>query len=143
MKQGLLPRKIIATLMVSSLLLTSGCGYLLYPERQGLKGGRIDPVIAVLDAAGLIFWIVPGVVAFAVDFSNGTIYIPPGGKSALDKHVQAESPQQLQERGWQAVRVKGEMNSESVARTLNETLGTQISASAIQLVTTDRQLAAL
>ena len=32
--------------------------------------------MAVLDGIGLLFFIIPGVIAFAVDFSNGTIYLP-------------------------------------------------------------------
>ena len=48
----------------------------MHPERRGQTGGKIDPGIAVLDALGLLLFVVPGVVAFAVDFSNGTIYLP-------------------------------------------------------------------
>lgn len=59
-----------------------GCGYLLYPERRGQKGGTIDPGVAVLDACGLLFFIIPGLIAFAVDFSSGAIYLPPGKKSS-------------------------------------------------------------
>jgi hypothetical protein len=55
----------------------TACGYFLYPERRGQRHvGRIDPAIAVLDALGLIFFIVPGVIAFAVDITNGTLYLP-------------------------------------------------------------------
>ena len=53
-----------------------GCGTLMHPEREGQKGGTIDAGIAVLDGIGLLFGIIPGVIAFAVDFSNGTIYLP-------------------------------------------------------------------
>jgi hypothetical protein len=61
-----------------------GCGTILYPERKGQKSGRIDPGIAVLDAIGLLFFFVPGVIAFAIDFSNGTIYLPGTARSSLD-----------------------------------------------------------
>jgi hypothetical protein len=54
----------------------SGCGTLLYPERKGQSGGRIDPSVAILDGIGLLLFLIPGLVAFAVDFSNGTIYLP-------------------------------------------------------------------
>lgn len=53
-----------------------GCGTLMYPERRGQRGDRIDVGVAVLDGIGLLFGILPGVIAFAVDFSNGTIYLP-------------------------------------------------------------------
>ena len=56
-----------------------GCGYFLYPERRGQKPvGRIDPAVAILDAVGLLFFVVPGVIAFAVDITNGTLYLPSG-----------------------------------------------------------------
>jgi hypothetical protein len=53
-----------------------GCGTLMYPERRGQRGGSIDAGVAVLDGIGLLFGIIPGVIAYAVDFSNGTIYLP-------------------------------------------------------------------
>jgi len=53
-----------------------GCGTLMYPERRGQKGGRLDVGVTVLDAVGLLFFIIPGVIAFCVDFGNGTIYLP-------------------------------------------------------------------
>lgn len=53
-----------------------GCGTLMYPERRGQRGGRLDVGVTILDAVGLLFFVIPGVIAFAVDFSNGTIYLP-------------------------------------------------------------------
>jgi hypothetical protein len=49
----------------------------LHPERIGQSQGRIDWRIAALDTAGLLLFFVPGVIAFAVDFYNGTIFLPP------------------------------------------------------------------
>ncbi len=63
---------------------TTGCGTLMYPERRGQKGGHVDAGIAVLDGIGLFFFLIPGIVAYAVDFSNGTIYLPPTTRSSLD-----------------------------------------------------------
>jgi hypothetical protein len=61
-------------------LLISGvsCGTILYPERRGQPAGRLDAGVVALDAVGLLLFLVPGVIAFAVDFSNGTIYLPSG-----------------------------------------------------------------
>ena len=53
-----------------------GCGTLIYPERKGQKGGRIDIGVAALDGIGLLVFLIPGIIAYAVDFSNGTIYLP-------------------------------------------------------------------
>lgn len=54
-----------------------GCGTIFYPERKGQPAGRLDWKVVALDTVGLIFFFIPGVIAFAVDFNNGTIYLPP------------------------------------------------------------------
>ena len=56
---------------------SAGCGTILHPERRGQPAGDLDWGIVALDAIGLFFFFIPGVIAFAVDFSNGTIYLPP------------------------------------------------------------------
>ncbi|NYS61486.1 hypothetical protein [Vreelandella salicampi] len=62
----------------------SGCGTLFYPERKGQMSGNVDPVVAIANGVGLLFFIVPGVIAYAVDFSNGTIYLPSHDSASLD-----------------------------------------------------------
>jgi hypothetical protein len=58
--------------------LASSCGTLLHPERVGQPAmGRIDPAVAILDGLGLLLFVVPGIVAFIVDFATGAIYLPP------------------------------------------------------------------
>jgi len=79
-------KKIVGLFAITALLNLTACGYFLYPERVGQKSGKIDPAIVVLDAAGLLFGILPGVVAFAVDLATGTIYLSPGQKSVIEKH---------------------------------------------------------
>jgi len=60
----------------------TACGTILHPERKGQRGGgEIDVGVAVLDGIGLLFFIIPGVIAYAVDFSNNTIYLPRGHRS--------------------------------------------------------------
>jgi len=54
-----------------------GCGTIFYPERRGQPAGMLDWKVVALDGIGLLFFFVPGVIAFAVDFNNGTIYLPP------------------------------------------------------------------
>ena len=46
---------------------------------------QIDWKVAALDGLGLILFFVPGVVAFAVDFYTGAIYLPPGSKGDYAK----------------------------------------------------------
>jgi len=60
------------------MFLNTSCGTILYPERRNQKAGHLDPGVVVLDAVGLLFFLVPGVVAFAVDFTTGAIYLPEG-----------------------------------------------------------------
>ena len=65
-----------SVLIVALTLQVIGCGTLLYPERRGQTSGNIDPGIAIMDGIGLVFFIVPGLVAFAIDFTTGAIYLP-------------------------------------------------------------------
>lgn len=77
MKTTIILKKIISSFILLILFVQiSACGYILYPERRGQTGGRIDPGIAVLDGVALLLFVVPGVIAFAVDFSTGCIYLP-------------------------------------------------------------------
>lgn len=64
------------TVAQGSLCLSVGCGTVLHPERRGQPAGPLDWKIVALDAVGLMLFFVPGVIAFAVDFNNGTIYLP-------------------------------------------------------------------
>jgi hypothetical protein len=64
-------RGIVAVLFITQI---TACGTLLYPERRGQTNGQIDIGVAALDAIGLLFFFVPGVVAFGVDFITGAIY---------------------------------------------------------------------
>lgn len=60
------------------LLQVMGCGTIMYPERRGQAGGRIDAGVAILDGVGLLFFLIPGIIAFGVDFATGAIYLPSG-----------------------------------------------------------------
>lgn len=88
-------KRLIARVMgtgLSLLLLAqlSGCGYILYPERRGQHSGRLDIGIVILDGIGLIFFIIPGLIAYGVDFTTGAIYLPGGharGSSPIDQEV--------------------------------------------------------
>jgi hypothetical protein len=57
-----------------------GCGTILHPERRHQPpGGGLDWGIVALDTLGLLLFFIPGVIAFAVDFTTGAIYLPPNG----------------------------------------------------------------
>lgn len=58
-------------------LFSTGCGSLMHSERVGQPHShQIDWKIAALNGLGMLFFFVPGVVAFAVDFYTGAIYLP-------------------------------------------------------------------
>ena len=74
-----------ARLSICAALIFSmtACGTIMHPERKGQREGYVDGGVVVLDALGLLLFIIPGVIAFAVDFSNGTIYLPGGRHKSL------------------------------------------------------------
>ncbi|MBO3275201.1 polyribonucleotide nucleotidyltransferase [Pseudomonas schmalbachii] len=65
-----------AVLSATLLSQLAACGTLFYPDRRGQIDGRIDPAVAVFDAIGLLFYVIPGLIAFGVDFATGAIYLP-------------------------------------------------------------------
>jgi hypothetical protein len=78
-------RYLVAVAVAAMTLQTTSCGLVLHPERQGQTGGKIDPGVAILDAAGLIVFIIPGLIAFGVDFLTGCIYLPGGSQASNDE----------------------------------------------------------
>ncbi|UCG80562.1 MAG: hypothetical protein JSV60_11540 [Desulfobacterales bacterium] len=69
-------------ILIFLIMQTASCGYFIHPERRGQTGAKIDTQIAILDGLGLLLFIIPGVIAYAVDFSSGAIYLPGGEKSS-------------------------------------------------------------
>lgn len=81
---------------IAVLSSTTGCGSILYPERRGQPHNhQIDWKIVALDGLGLILFFIPGVIAFAVDFYTGAIYLPPG-PTYLGRATEAESLQRIE-----------------------------------------------
>ena len=85
-------RAVCGVLAAALFTQLTACGSLFYPERRGqiTGSGRIDPGIVALDAIGLLFYIIPGLIAFGVDFATGAIYLPEGQTAQVD-------PQQLKQ----------------------------------------------
>ena len=74
-------RKALSVVVLLSLLsMFTSCAFFLYPERRGRTAGHVDVPCLILDCAGLLFGILPGVIALAVDFSSGAIYVSTGGE---------------------------------------------------------------
>ncbi|WP_346798646.1 hypothetical protein R5M92_06160 [Halomonas sp. Bachu 37] len=111
-----------------SITALSGCGTMFYPERKGQLSGDIDPVVAVANGVGLLFYIVPGVIAYVVDFSNGTIYLPNSHNASVDAHKldasmdMAALEQLLSDRAGQPVSLESELVMTEEVETLDEGL---------------------
>ncbi|MGY4531706.1 hypothetical protein ACVW0Y_000816 [Pseudomonas sp. TE3786] len=83
-------RVVGGALIVALLTQLTACGSIFFPDRRGQIEGKIDPVVAGLDAIGLLFYIIPGLIAFSIDFATGAIYFPEGQSAQID-------PQKLQD----------------------------------------------
>ena len=71
----------LASLVLAIIVLfpSAGCGTLMFSERQHEPhSGKLDPNLLILNGLGLLLYIVPGLVAFGVDFNTGAIYLPEG-----------------------------------------------------------------
>lgn len=88
------PRILGGLLAVALVTQLSACGTLFFPDRRGQLEGRIDPLVAGLDAIGILFYVIPGLIAFAIDFATGAIYLPEDQYSVapqtLEKAVGAD-----------------------------------------------------
>ncbi len=75
-------RTLTAGLSATAATLLSSCGTIIYPDRVNQEErSSLDPLVIILNGVGLFFFIIPGVVAFAVDFTTGAIYLPEGKES--------------------------------------------------------------
>ena len=109
-------KAITTAAMLAFTIQVSGCGTLFYPERKGQTGGRLDPTVVALDAVGLLFFLIPGIIAFVVDYSNGTIYLP-GSANATDPN----KPNTLA--------IDGEITDAKIEQILLASTGKQVSLS--------------
>jgi hypothetical protein len=53
-----LARSIILSVSMVMLFELTACGTVFYPERKGTKAGSLDPIVAVADAVGLLFFFI-------------------------------------------------------------------------------------
>lgn len=85
-----IPQRLIGGAVAAALMTQlTACGTLFWPDRRGQIEGRIDPVVAALDAIGILFYVIPGLIAFGVDFATGAIYLNDGKTAQV-------SPEKLQ-----------------------------------------------
>jgi len=77
-------RLIGSVLAVALFTQLTACGTLFFPDRRGQIEGKIDPLVAALDAIGILFFVIPGLIAFGIDFATGAIYLPGGHSAQID-----------------------------------------------------------
>ena len=108
-----IPSRVIGGVVVAALLTQmTACGSIFFPDRRGQIDGKIDPMIVVLDAVGLLFYVIPGLIAFGVDFATGAIYYPPGKTAYI-------APEKLRE----AVSTDGKVDNSKLQAILESELG--------------------
>ncbi len=94
------------------------CGTIIHPERQNQRAStNLDVGIVILDGIGLFFFIIPGVIAYAVDFSNHTIYLPSGQRSGLDGPTFAK------------IHIDGKMDQAAIERAIRAETGAAVDMS--------------
>ena len=131
--QRLKYKKLLAAMLVSCILSnTAGCGVLLYPERQGQKGGDIDVQVALLNGIGLVFFLVPGLVAFAIDFHQGTIYLPNtyGYLPNTDDSLRDNNKDFANHNGLHSIKLGRTINAQTIERVILDQVGVRIDLSA-------------
>lgn len=108
-------RVIAGVLAVTLFTQLAACGSIFYPDRRGQIEGRIDPVIAGANAIGILFYVIPGLIAFAIDFATGAIYLPQGQTAQVD-------PQRL----GQLVDADGKVDAAALKALIESSTGHQL-----------------
>ncbi|VVN88902.1 polyribonucleotide nucleotidyltransferase [Pseudomonas fluorescens] len=108
-----IPFRVVGGVLLATLLTQmTACGTIFFPDRRGQIEGKIDPVVAALDAVGLLFYVIPGLIAFGVDFATGAIYLEPGRTAQV-------APEKLQ----QAIGADGKVDNSKLQAILESELG--------------------
>ena len=99
--------------MAAMLLFCSGCGTLFFSHRIGREASTVIDKRVFITNCILCLLVVPGVVAFVLDYDNGTIY-----------YTEAELlPEDLY--GMKKIPCK-EMRAEEIAQQLSRALGKNV-----------------
>ncbi len=116
--------KLMSVAVIVSMLFATACGTLMYPERRGQEKGDLDGQVVIGNALFLLLGVVPGVVAFAVDYSTGALYLPAEG---ADMSVLPEDMSQMR-----VVYLDGEVTESRIQEALQEETGEDIELAQIE-----------
>ena len=100
---------VLAVALIAQL---TACGTILYPERRGQIDGKVDIAVVGMDAIGILFFVIPGLIAFGIDFATGAIYLPGGQQASL-------APEKLQD----AIGADGRIDHARLKAILHRELG--------------------
>ncbi|MCR9160008.1 MAG: hypothetical protein ACE37F_38205 [Nannocystaceae bacterium] len=81
-------RSLLAAGMLVALL--PSCARIMHPERVGNRSGTVDVGPLVIDLLLFIPGLIPGVIAIAVDFGTGAIYVRNDAASLEDSGLRLE-----------------------------------------------------
>lgn len=108
-----IPSRVTGGVLIAALLTQlTACGTLFYPDRRGQIEGKVDPVIVALNAIGILFYVIPGLIAFGIDFATGAIYLPGGSTAQI-------APETLRK----AIDADGKVNNVRLQAILERELG--------------------
>lgn len=112
------------------VLQLTACGTLFHAERKGQQAStQVDPTVLILDCCGLLFGIIPGVVAIVIDYSNKTIYYTKAEVKAMN-NASIDSI----DRSKMVVVKLDDMNNEAIEKALSQQLGQQVKLADLQVV---------
>ena len=112
------------------MLQLTACGTRFHAERKGQQAStQVDPTVLVLDCCGLLFGIIPGVVAIVIDYSNKTIYYTKAEVKAMN----SASIDSIDRSRMVAVKMD-EMSNEAIEQALSRQLGQQVKLADLQVV---------
>ncbi|MNH12898.1 hypothetical protein D3C79_724520 [compost metagenome] len=72
-------------------------------------------MVAALDAIGILFYVIPGLIAFGIDFATGAIYLPGGTTAQV-------APEKLNE----AISADGKVDNSKLQAILESELGQRL-----------------
>ena len=123
-------KKILFCCLSALLLGGSGCGTLFFSHRMGRKMSKtIDNRVFYTDCFLCLLGIIPGVVAFILDYKSETIYYTEAELIPDDFDEARLSPEKMKKIPG------GSMTDAEIARRLSQALGREVDLSRARMVT--------
>lgn len=90
-------KKLITIISLTSFVIFASCGTLFIKPHASFTNhsDNLDYKVVFLDSLGLIFLIVPGVIALTVDYITGTIYLTDEENAKKSKGVDPKDVRDL------------------------------------------------